>query len=140
MWRAWQPRLQRDLLVHAMNRTTLHRYGSTIICREWIPVCDQTKCGRNLVQHTTTCDELMSGAALYVLEPELQDGKRIPKWFPRARLGMFVGLSLVHSSLVPLVLNVKMGKISPQYHVVFDDKFSTVNSLSSEDSIDKTMF
>ena len=31
---------------------------------------------------------------------------------------MFVGFSQVHSSLVPLVLNVSTGKISPQYHVV----------------------
>ena len=49
---------------------------------------------------------------------------------------MFVGFSHVHSSLVPLVLNVVTGKISPQYHVVFDDTFSTVNSLPHEDSID----
>ena len=77
------------------------------------------------------------GCPVYVLEPELQDGKRIPKWFPRARLGMFLGFSLVHSSLVPLVLNVKTGRISPQYHVVFDDRFSTVNSLRSEDSINE---
>jgi hypothetical protein len=49
---------------------------------------------------------------------------------------MFVGFSHVHSSLVPLVMNVSTGKISPQYHVVFDDRFSTVNSLPSEDSID----
>lgn len=50
---------------------------------------------------------------------------------------MFGAFLNVHSSLVPLVLTVKTGKISPQYHVVFDDKFSTVNSLPSEDSIDK---
>ena len=49
---------------------------------------------------------------------------------------MFVGFSKVHSLLVPLVLNVATGKISPQYHVVFDDKFTTVNSLPSEDSFE----
>ena len=48
---------------------------------------------------------------------------------------MFVGFSHVHSSLVHLVLNVKTGKISPQYHVIFDDKFATVNSLPTEDSL-----
>ena len=76
------------------------------------------------------------GCPVYVLEPTLQDGKKIPKWNPRARLGMFVGFSNAHSSLVPLVLNVVTGKISPQYHVVFDDKFSTVHSLPTEDSLD----
>ena len=92
-------------------------------------------------QSRTTHDDLRRahvwGCPVYVLEPALQDGKKIPKWQPRARLGMFVGFSLVHSSLVPLVLNVSTGKISPQYHVVFDDKFATVNSLPSEDSIEK---
>ena len=91
-------------------------------------------------QCRTTHDDLRRahvwGCPVYVLEPALQDGKKIPKWQPRARLGMFMGFSQVHSSLVPLVLNVSTGFISPQYHVVFDDKFSTVNSLSREDSID----
>ena len=91
-------------------------------------------------QCRTTHDDLRRahvwGCPVYALEAELQDGKKIPKWQPRARLGMFVGFSQVHSSLVPLVLNVNTGKISPQYHVVFDDKFSTVNSLPTEDSID----
>ena len=77
------------------------------------------------------------GCPVYVLEPKLQDGKKIPKWEPRARLGMFVGFSRVHSSLVPLVLNVKTGKISPQYHVVFDDKFETVHSRDDTAPLDK---
>ena len=72
------------------------------------------------------------GCPTYVLEPKLQDGKKIPKWHPRARLGMFVGFSPFHSSLVPLILNVRTGWISPQYHVIFDDKFETVESLEDE--------
>ena len=75
------------------------------------------------------------GCPVYFLEPALQDGKKIHKWQPHARLGIFVGFSHVHSSLVLLVLNVVTGKTSPQYHVVFDDKFSTVNLLPTEDSI-----
>ena len=46
---------------------------------------------------------------------------------------MFVGFSEVHSSLVPLVLNVRTGKISPQYHVIFEDKFETVHSLPQDE-------
>ena len=77
------------------------------------------------------------GCPVYVLEPKLQDGKKIPKWSPRARLGMFAGFSTQHSSLVPLVLNVKTGKISPQYHVIFDDSFSTVTSLPLNGSLSR---
>ena len=68
------------------------------------------------------------GCPVYVLDPKLQDGHKIPKWNPRSRVGMFVGFSNQHSSLVPLVLNLKTGKISPQYHIIFDDKFQTVAS------------
>ena len=55
----------------------------------------------------------MWGCPVYVLEAELQDGKKIPKWDPRAHLRMSVGFSSVHSTLVPLVLNVRTRKISP---------------------------
>ena len=70
------------------------------------------------------------GCPVYVLDPKLQQGKKLPRWEPRSRQGVFVGYSPVHSSDVPLVLNLQSGSISPQYHVVFDDSFSTVQSLS----------
>ena len=48
-------------------------------------------------------------------------------------MGMFVGFSPEHSSLVPLVLKLCTGSITPQYHVVFDDKFETVPSKNISD-------
>jgi len=84
-------------------------------------------------QMRSTSNELrrahVFGCPVYVLDPDLQDGNTLPKWSARARLGMFLGFSPHHSSLVPLILNVTTGRISPQYHVVFDDKFETVPSL-----------
>jgi hypothetical protein len=77
------------------------------------------------------------GCLVYVLDAALQDGHKIPKWSPRAQLGLFLGFSDFHSSQVPLVLSVQTGKISPQYHVIFDDKFETVNSLLATESLDK---
>jgi hypothetical protein len=38
------------------------------------------------------------GCPVYVLDASLQDGKKIPKWNPRARLGLFLGFSELHSS------------------------------------------
>jgi hypothetical protein len=76
---------------------------------------------------------------VYVLDALLQDGKKIPKWNPWARLGLFLGFSDLHSSLVPLVLNVDTGHISPQLHVLFDNKFKTVTSLASRESLDKQL-
>ena len=69
------------------------------------------------------------GCPVYVLDPTLQQGKKLPRWEPRSRRGLFVGYSPHHSSNVPLVLNLSTGHISPQFHVVFDDHFSTVNSM-----------
>jgi hypothetical protein len=77
------------------------------------------------------------GCPVYVLNASLQDGKKIPKWNPPARLGLFLGFSNLHSSQVPLVLNVATGHISPQFHVIFDNKFETVNSLPLDQSLKK---
>jgi hypothetical protein len=73
------------------------------------------------------------GCPTYVLDPTLQQGKKLPRWQPRSRRGVFVGLSPHHSSDVPLILNLSTGSISPQFHVVFDDSFSTVMSVTSEE-------
>ncbi|KAL7462696.1 hypothetical protein ACHAXS_003067 [Conticribra weissflogii] len=55
--------------------------------------------------------------------------KGVPKWEPRARLGIYVGRSPNHAGNVALVLNPKTGLVSPQFHVVFDDEFTTVPYL-----------
>ena len=49
-------------------------------------------------------------------------------------MGQFVGFSEQHSSLVALVRNLETGHVSPQYHVVFDDKFETVHGSGENDA------
>ena len=66
------------------------------------------------------------GCPVYVLDPKLQDGKKIPKWNRRSRLGQFLGFSDEHSSLVGRVRNLTTNYVSPQYHVVYDDLFQTI--------------
>ena len=62
------------------------------------------------------------GCPVYVLDPRLQDGKKIPKWDPRVpRRGQFLGFSTQHSSTIGLVLNHRTGSVTPQYHCVYDD-------------------
>ena len=73
------------------------------------------------------------GCPVYVLDPQLQAGQKLPRWQPRSRRGVFLGFSSLHSSEVPLVLNLQTGSITPQYHVVFDDHFSTVTSIAREE-------
>jgi hypothetical protein len=65
------------------------------------------------------------GCPIYVLDDNLASGKTIPKWMPRARLGIYLGFSPNHARNVALVLNPTTGLVSPQYHVRFDDLFET---------------
>ena len=67
------------------------------------------------------------GCPTYILEPKLQKGGiKIPKWQPCSRRGAFMGFSRWHSATVALVLNLLTKSISPQYHVILDDYFSSV--------------
>ena len=67
---------------------------------------------------------------MFVLDHRLQGGLGgPPKWDPRARVGIYLGRSPCHAGNVALVLNPRTGHISPQYHVVFDDDFTTVSSM-----------
>ena len=73
------------------------------------------------------------GCPSYVLDPRLQDGKKIPKWDARSRKGQFLGFSRQHASTVGLIRHCKTGYISPQYHIVYDETFDTVLSDASVD-------
>jgi len=46
---------------------------------------------------------------------------------------MFVGLSRINASKIPVVLDLTSGAITAQFHVVFDDLFTTVPSIVRED-------
>jgi hypothetical protein len=69
------------------------------------------------------------GCPIFVLEPSLRQNHKIPRWKPRSRIGVYLGHSPIHASSVPLVYSTTTGLISPLFHVVFDDKFTTVKCL-----------
>jgi len=66
------------------------------------------------------------GCPGYVLDPALQDNKKLPKWHRRAKSAQFLGFSKDHASTVALMRNLQTGFVSPQYHVLFDEEFNTV--------------
>lgn len=84
------------------------------------------------------------GCPVFVLEAFLQYRKKLPNWNKRARMGQFLGFLKSHSSTVALVRNFHTGHVSPEYHVVFDDKFETVfsdgKSLEELDKICSELF
>ena len=67
------------------------------------------------------------GCPVYVLNNRLQVSQQLNKWLPRARVGVYLGMSPHHARTVALVLNVETASVSPQFHVKFDDSFSTVS-------------
>ena len=73
------------------------------------------------------------GCPGYVLSPKLQDGKKVPKWAPKARRGQFLGFSPCHSSTIALMRNLQTQHISPQFHVVHDELYSTCHAIDEDD-------
>jgi len=53
-------------------------------------------------------------------------GCKFVKWDTRSRLGMYLVHSPCHAGTVALVLNPKTLHVSPQFHVAFNDMFTTV--------------
>jgi len=73
------------------------------------------------------------GCPCYVLDSNLQNKSMLAKWEPRSRLGVYLGHSPCHAGSVALVLDPKTLHVSPQFHVVINDNFSTVPFLASND-------
>ena len=70
------------------------------------------------------------GCPVYILDAANQTGGiGTPKWEPRSHSGIYLGHSPCHAGSVALVLNLKTGLVSPQFHLVFDDEFTTVPYL-----------
>jgi hypothetical protein len=67
------------------------------------------------------------GCPVFALQNTLASGNTLPRWSPRARLGLNLGPSPNHTQNVYLVLNLITGCLSPQYHCKFDDFFETTH-------------
>ena len=84
-----------------------------------------------------TCNKLkdihMWGFQFYILDPKLQQGRNPPKFQPRSWCGIFVGFIINNPSDIPLILNPSTVHISTHFHVMFDDSFTTVLSISPEE-------
>ena len=80
------------------------------------------------------------GCPVYVLAKELQNAGGIyNKWKDRSRIGVYLGSSPMHAQSVALVLNLKTGRVSPQFHVKFDPSFQTVKKSYGED-VDESLW
>jgi hypothetical protein len=83
-------------------------------------------------EHRRFQDFHVWGAPVYVLEAALAGGVKLPRWQPRSTRMKLMGFSQKHANSVPSVLNPSTGFITAQYHVVFDDLFSTITAASDQ--------
>jgi hypothetical protein len=63
------------------------------------------------------------GCPVYVTATQIQAGKSLPAWMSRAKVGINHIISPTHARSVALVLSLKTGLVSPQFHVKHDDLF-----------------
>ena len=77
------------------------------------------------------------GCPTYVLDPKLQDGKSLPKWKKRSRCGMYLGQSHDHHTTVGKILSFDSGWVSPQFHCVYDDLFTSCFGTVTDTVFDK---
>ena len=80
------------------------------------------------------------GCPAFVLDGPLQSGQKTPRWQDRTITDIFLGRSPQHAGNVCLILNHRTGHISPQFHVVFDDDFTTVEALAADSEPDNWTF
>jgi hypothetical protein len=73
------------------------------------------------------------GCPVYILNLKVQQGQNLRRWQPCSHQGIFMGLSQHHNSEAPGDINVSTWSITTQFHVVFDDQFTTVNSIGQEE-------
>eukprot|EP00957_Ditylum_brightwellii_P107398 8195119-Ditylum_brightwellii.AAC.1 len=76
------------------------------------------------------------GYRVFVLDSKLQSSQGIgtAKLDTRACAGVYLGHSLVHAGNITLVLNLQTRHMSPQYHWIFDDEFTTVPYLNLDNA------
>jgi hypothetical protein len=65
---------------------------------------------------------------VYVLDIHMQEGTSPPKWTKRTIKKFYVGHLHHYSKSVPMVWDPNRKLVSPQFHVMFDDNFDTVQA------------
>lgn len=133
-------RSSRTNLLHAKQRwpqaisTILWPYALKAACATYNELhLDENGASPDSKFASVNCAPVLSnrhpwGCPVFVLNQKAQGGMA-PKWEPRSRVGIYLGHSPTHAGSVAMVLNPRTLHVSPQYHVVFDDNFSTVASM-----------
>ena len=96
--------------------------------------------GMKQPEHTAIIRSRVWGCPVYVLDPKLCDGHKLPKWQNRARIGMYLGSSPNHAENIGRVLNFETGYVSAQFHLVYDELFTTTLGYVADAVIDPDLW
>jgi hypothetical protein len=125
------------LLLHAQQRwpdaINVHLWPYAIRCaNETRNICptksnplSPLNCFCNSTKKLSYTNQHHFGCPVYVLSKDIQDGKKARKWTDRTHIGVNLGPSPPHASLVSLILNIHTGLVSPQFHCQYDDLFES---------------
>ena len=100
-----------------------------IICRKYYGVTTMEKFAR-IKKFITLKNHHTLGCAVYVLDARLQYNiASLTKWEPYSCAGIYLGHSQLYPGSIAVVINPSTGHVSPQFHVVFYENFTTVPFL-----------
>jgi hypothetical protein len=118
----WPDAINVHLWPYALRKSSddLNQISHPNISESPLPMFSRVKVHDNITNNHTF------GCPVYVLQKPLQSGFKIPKWDPRATMGVYLGRSPIHASSVGLVLSLRTRLVSPSFHKNYDDLFATV--------------
>jgi hypothetical protein len=80
---------------------------------------------------------------VYVLDRRMQEGASPPKWTKRTTQKVYVGHLHHYSKSVPMVWDPKTKLVLPQFHVMFNNNFDTVQApepnITQADTMDRLL-
>jgi hypothetical protein len=78
---------------------------------------------------------------VYVLYRRMQEGTSPPKWTKRTTQKVYVGHLHHYSKSVPMIWDPKTKLVSPQFHIMFNGNFDTVQApnpnIKESDTMDR---
>ena len=99
--------------------------------RKWAPRSADCRIPYHLFCHTEWEKPSLKhlhtyGCPAFVLDKTLQNVSMPNKLMNRSRMGIYLGPLPNHAHSVHMTLSLQTGRVSPQFHVYFDDMFETI--------------
>eukprot|EP00957_Ditylum_brightwellii_P013975 1054652-Ditylum_brightwellii.AAC.1 len=133
----WPQAIDMELWTFAFKHT-VNQWNNTPWKDLWYLTPDKEFVGitnTSTSKRDTFCHFHPFGGLVYVVDSTITDDRKIQKWDPCSRVGIYLGCSCNHTGSIAWILNPCTDHISAQFHTIFDNTFSTVNPTSDASAI-----